>query len=283
MIARPIAWLPDRLLPGRPYPLGATWDGLGVNFAVFSGPCRQASNSACSIRRAGARSRACALPECTDEVWHGYLPDAAPGCVYGYRAYGPYEPRAGHRFNPNKLLLDPYARNCTGELRWSDALFGYRVGAQRGRSLVRPPRQRRRDAEGRGRGRTVSTGATIGRPPCRGRRPSSTKRICAASRCSARICCRRERGTFAALADPQVIEHLHRLGDHRDRADAGAGLRAGPLSGRRAAVATTGATPRSLSSRPSRAIWSERCATSHAGRDPPAARGRHRGHPRRRL
>ncbi|HEY8610884.1 MAG TPA: glycogen debranching protein GlgX, partial [Roseomonas sp.] len=71
------------------------------------------------------------LPECTDEVWHGYLPDAAPGTVYAYRAHGPYEPNKGHRFNPTKLLLDPYAKQLVGNITWSDALFGYRVGNQR--------------------------------------------------------------------------------------------------------------------------------------------------------
>ena len=71
------------------------------------------------------------LPEYTDEVWHGYLPDARPGTVYGYRVHGPYEPTAGHRFNPNKLLLDPYAKALVGHMRWSDAHFGYRIGSPR--------------------------------------------------------------------------------------------------------------------------------------------------------
>ena len=123
--------LTDRLLSGRPYPLGANWDGLGVNFAVFSG--NATSIELCLFDPSGRREVArLELPECTDEVWHGYLPDAKPGQLYGYRAHGPYEPRAGHRFNPNKLLLDPYARELHGDLIWSDALFGYRVGAPRG-------------------------------------------------------------------------------------------------------------------------------------------------------
>ena len=69
------------------------------------------------------------LPEYTDEVWHGYLPDARPGTTYGYRVYGPYEPKEGHRFNPNKLLLDPYARQLVGDLVWNPALFGYTIGS----------------------------------------------------------------------------------------------------------------------------------------------------------
>ena len=72
-----------------------------------------------------------ALPEFTHEVWHGYFPDLRPGQLYGLRAHGPYAPEAGHRFNPNKLLLDPYARALAGELRWHDSLYGYRIGSSR--------------------------------------------------------------------------------------------------------------------------------------------------------
>ncbi|HEX6834503.1 MAG TPA: glycogen debranching protein GlgX, partial [Rudaea sp.] len=117
-----------RLQPGRPYPLGAHWDGLGINFAVFS--TSATAIDLCLFDAAGRHEIArMPLPECTNEVWHGYLPDLAPPVVYGYRAYGPYEPERGFRFNPHKLLLDPYARELVGELRWSDALFGYRVNS----------------------------------------------------------------------------------------------------------------------------------------------------------
>lgn len=119
--------LPDRLSPGLPYPMGAHSDGLGVNFAVFSAHAHQID--LCIFDERGRKElRRYPLPECTDEVWHGYLPDARPGLVYGLRAHGPYEPENGHRFNPNKLLLDPYARKLQGRFRWSDALFGYRTG-----------------------------------------------------------------------------------------------------------------------------------------------------------
>jgi glycogen operon protein len=122
---------PSRLETGKPYPLGATWDGLGVNFAVFSAHAERIE--LCLFNANGRREVArYDLPECTDEVWHGYLPDAGPGTVYGYRAHGPYEPGKGHRFNPTKLLLDPYAKQLVGNVTWSDALFGYRVGGSRG-------------------------------------------------------------------------------------------------------------------------------------------------------
>jgi isoamylase len=111
---------------GRPFPLGATWDGLGVNFALFSANAKKVELSLFDLDGAQELERI-ELPEYTDEVWHCYLPEARPGTVYGYRVHGPYEPDAGHRFNPNKLLIDPYARQLVGELRWSDALFGYRI------------------------------------------------------------------------------------------------------------------------------------------------------------
>jgi isoamylase len=121
---------PDRLETGTPYPLGSTWDGLGVNFAVFSANATKIE--LCIFDATGRRELTrLALPECTDEVWHGYLPGAHPGTVYGFRAYGPYQPHHGHRFNPHKLLLDPYAKKLTGAFRWSDAMFGYRVHSNR--------------------------------------------------------------------------------------------------------------------------------------------------------
>ncbi|GHE42158.1 glycogen debranching protein GlgX [Vulcaniibacterium thermophilum] len=115
-----------RVREGRPYPLGATWDGLGVNFALFSAHATRVE--LCLFNERGIELERIPLPEYTDEIWHGYLPDARPGQLYGYRVHGPYQPDAGHRFNPNKLLLDPYARQIVGELRWHEALFGYRIG-----------------------------------------------------------------------------------------------------------------------------------------------------------
>src|SRR5688572_28886908 len=117
--------------PGNAGPLGATWDGEGVNFALFSEHaekvelCLFDAQGRCEIERI-------VLRECTDQVWHCYLPDARPGLTYGYRVHGPYKPEEGHRFNPNKLLLDPYAKDIVGTLRWSDAHFGYRIGSRNG-------------------------------------------------------------------------------------------------------------------------------------------------------
>jgi glycogen operon protein len=111
---------------GRPFPLGATWDGLGVNFALFSAHATKVE--LCLFDDLGETElERIELPEYTDEVWHGYLPTARPGTVYGYRVHGPYEPDSGHRFNPNKLLIDPYAKQLVGELRWGPELFGYQL------------------------------------------------------------------------------------------------------------------------------------------------------------
>jgi glycogen operon protein len=111
---------------GRPYPLGATWDGLGVNFALFSANATRVE--LCLFDEAGqVELERIELPEYTNEIWHGYLPEARPGTVYGYRVHGPYVPGAGHRFNPNKLLLDPYAKQLVGQLEWNPALFGYQM------------------------------------------------------------------------------------------------------------------------------------------------------------
>jgi len=118
---QPIVW------PGRPYPLGATWDGEGVNFALFSEHAE--SVELCLFDATGRRElHRVRLKEQTDQVWHCYLPEGRPELVYGYRVYGPYEPNKGHRFNPQKLLLDPYAKQIVGNMKWSDAHFGYRVG-----------------------------------------------------------------------------------------------------------------------------------------------------------
>jgi isoamylase len=118
-----------KIRPGRPYPLGATWDGLGVNFAIFSENATRVELCLFDSAQPGAGSTRVALPECTDLVWHGYLPGLRPGQRYGYRVHGPYDPRAGHRFNPNKLVLDPYAKAIDRTVTWEEfRMFGYTVG-----------------------------------------------------------------------------------------------------------------------------------------------------------
>jgi glycogen operon protein len=120
-----------RLEPGRATDLGATWDGGGVNFALFSA---HADKVELCLFDAYAAHEVARIPlaERTDSIWHGYLPDARPGLIYGYRVHGPYEPERGHRFNPNKLLTDPYAKSFAGSFRWTDAHCGYRVGQAKG-------------------------------------------------------------------------------------------------------------------------------------------------------
>jgi len=115
-----------QLQEGLPYPRGASWDGSGTNFALFSANATKVE--LCLFDADGLTEiERITLPEYTDQVFHGYLPSVKPGQFYGYRVYGPYEPEAGHRFNPNKLLLDPYARAHAGTLEWNPALFGYQM------------------------------------------------------------------------------------------------------------------------------------------------------------
>ena len=108
-----------------PYPRGATWDGHGVNFALYSANATRVE--LCLFDYNGRETDRIGLPEYRDETWHGYVPGIAPGQVYGYRVHGPYAPEEGHRFNPNKLLIDPYARAHIGRLTWNPAVFGYDV------------------------------------------------------------------------------------------------------------------------------------------------------------
>ncbi|MBN3757102.1 glycogen debranching protein GlgX [Paraburkholderia sp. Tr-20389] len=114
----------SRIAEGLPFPLGATWDGKGVNFALFSAHATKVE--LCLFDEKGEKElERIELPEYTDEVWHVHIAGLKPGTVYGYRVHGPYEPEAGHRFNSNKLLLDPYAKAHVGSLRWDPSLFGY--------------------------------------------------------------------------------------------------------------------------------------------------------------
>ncbi len=117
-----------RVWPGEPYPLGATWTGVGVNFAVFSAHATKVELCFFDSLDATTETTRIALPEQTDMVWHGFFPDIRPNQLYGYRVHGPYEPGQGHRFNPNKVVMDPYAKSVARMIRWADEMFGYRVG-----------------------------------------------------------------------------------------------------------------------------------------------------------
>jgi glycogen operon protein len=198
------------LWPGRPYPLGATWDGAGVNFALFSEHAERVV--LCLFDVTGTRLHTeIELRWQTDHVWHGYLPQARPGWVYGYRVYGPYEPQAGHRFNPAKLLLDPYARDLVGSLRWGEALFGYRIGDPKA-DLSRDDRN---SAPRMPKARVVDPAFTWGddRPP---RTPWPDTiiyelNVKGFTRLHPHVT-PELRGRYAGLASAPAIEHLKRLG-----------------------------------------------------------------------
>ncbi len=116
----------SHLREGSPHPLGATWTGLGVNFALFSAHATKVE--LCLFDEFGSTElERIELPEYTDEVWHGFVPDARPGTIYAYRVHGPYEPANGLRFNPHKLVIDPYAKALSGQLEWGPELFGYQI------------------------------------------------------------------------------------------------------------------------------------------------------------
>ena len=116
--------------PGRPYPLGATWDGFGVNFAIFAENAERVELCLFDSPEAEAETTRIEVTQNTDQVWHVYLRDSQPGQLYGYRVHGPYRPEDGLRFNPNKLLIDPYAKALGGDVLWDDSLFGYTIGAE---------------------------------------------------------------------------------------------------------------------------------------------------------
>jgi glycogen operon protein len=199
-----------RVWPGQPFPLGASWDGKGVNFALFSAHADKVE--LCLFDRSGMHEEErIELPEYTDEVWHCYLPEVRPGQLYGYRVYGPYDPAAGHRFNPNKLLLDPYARALSGQMRWSDVLFGYRVGGPREDLAF----DRRDSARFMPKCRVVENAFTWNGE----RRPHSSWEESIILETNVRgftmkhpAVREEERGTFAGLASPAVIDYLVDLG-----------------------------------------------------------------------
>ncbi|WP_026379409.1 glycogen debranching protein GlgX [Afifella pfennigii] len=199
-----------RVEPGTPHPLGATWNGSGVNFALFSAHAEKVE--LCLFDRQGRRElERIALPEYTHEVFHGYFPDIRPGQLYGYRVHGPYAPKEGHRFNPNKLLIDPYARALSGELKRPDHCFGYRIASGREDLSF----DRRDSARVMPKCVVVDPAVTWGRDIApkvpwadtiiyeahvkgmTARHPEVAEPL---------------RGSFAGLTNPDVIEHLTKLG-----------------------------------------------------------------------
>ncbi|MDP1718431.1 MAG: alpha-amylase family glycosyl hydrolase, partial [Burkholderiales bacterium] len=196
--------------PGRPYPRGASWDGEGVNFALFSEHaekvelCLFDSKDRREIQRIVLRER-------TDEIWHCYLPEARPGLLYGYRVYGPYRPEEGHRFNPNKLLLEPYAKDIIGKLAWSDAHYGYSFNSKQD-DLSFDPRDNAADMP---KCMVIDPAFTWGddRPP---RIPWSDTIIYEMHVKGYTMqhpeVPQQLRGTYAGLATGPAIEHLKRLG-----------------------------------------------------------------------
>jgi len=195
---------------GAPAPLGATWDGRGVNFALFSDNAERVE--LCLFDQRGRRElHRLVLPSYTDGIWHGYVPDARPGLKYGYRVSGPYDPARGHRFNPHKLLIDPYAKALSGALRWSDAHFGYRIGTPRADLSF----DRRDNASGMPKGVVVDTAFTWGDD----RAPRRPWRDTVIYEMHVRGFTMQYpgvptpmRGTFLALSSPPVVEYLKRLG-----------------------------------------------------------------------
>jgi glycogen operon protein len=202
--------LPDRIPAGRPWPLGATLTEDGVNFALFSAHAERVE--LCLFDAEGRQEIARRdLPACTDQVWHGFLPGAGAGTVYGFRVHGPYAPLDGHRFNPNKLLLDPYARGLAGGFRWDDSVHGYTRGDPAAdlsfdprdsaafvpKSVVIDPAH---DWEGDEAPRTPWSDTVIYEAHIRGltmHHPGVPEPL---------------RGTLGGLAHPVMVDHLRRLG-----------------------------------------------------------------------
>ena len=199
----------SRVTEGRPHPRGATWTGRGVNFSLFSANATKVE--LCLFDNEGETElERIELPEYTDEVWHGFLPDARPGTVYGYRVHGPYAPEEGHRFNPNKLLIDPYAKALVGHLKWGPELFGYQM-----ESMDDLTYDERDSAPFMPKCRVIDPAFTWGddRPPqipwehtvlyeahVRGmtmRHPAVPEEL---------------RGTFRGLTAPEVIQHIKSIG-----------------------------------------------------------------------
>ncbi len=196
--------------PGRPYPRGANWDGEGVNFALFSENATRVELAIFDPSGRRERQRI-TLKECTDHVWHCYLPEARPGLAYGYYVHGPCKPEEGHRFNHHKLLVDPYAKDFIGRLRWNDALYGYTIGHRKGDLSL----DRRQSADFMPKCRVLEPAFTWGDD----RRPDVPWHDMVIYELHVRGFTMRHpqipepmRGTYAALATAPAVSYLKRLG-----------------------------------------------------------------------
>ncbi len=197
--------------PGKPYPRGATFDGTGVNFAVFSQVATRVEVCIFDPQNPSKELERFDLPAMTDDVWHGYVPGLEPGTLYGLRVHGPYEPQKGQRCNPYKLLVDPYAKALHGEVDWSQPVFGYTLGNDK-QDLMRDERD-----SAAGVPKSVVVGDTFdwGNE----RRPDVPWRKTVIYEAHVKGLTMRhpkvpehQRGTYAGLAHPAVIEHLLKLG-----------------------------------------------------------------------
>jgi isoamylase len=196
--------------PGQPYPRGATWDGEGVNFSLFS--ARAEKVELCIFDQTGKHEvQRIELRERTDEVWHCYLPEARPGLLYGYRVYGPYDPEKGDRFNPHKLLIEPYAKHLQGPLVWNDHHFGYKLGHPKDDLSF----DRRDSAPGTPKCRVIDPAFTWGDD----RAPKIAWHDTVIYEAHVKGLTKRHplvppklQGTYAGLATAPVIEHFKRLG-----------------------------------------------------------------------
>ena len=192
--------------PGKAYPLGATYDGSGTNFAVFSEVAEKVE--LCLFDADGTETACITLPEVDGFVWHGFIPTIEPGQRYGYRVHGPYDPAAGHRCNANKLLLDPYAKAIDGTFEWNQSLFGYNFG---------DPDSRNDDDSAASTAKSVVINPFfdwgVDRPP--GHEYADTviyeAHVKGLTQTHPEIP-EQIRGTYSAVAHPVIIDHLKALG-----------------------------------------------------------------------
>lgn len=199
-----------KIWPGKPYPLGATWDGAGVNFALFSENATRVELCLFNGPDGNHEIVNIQVTEQTDQVWHVYLPEVRPGQLYGYRVYGPYTPTEGHRFNPAKLLLDPYTKAIAGDITWDDALFGYKMG-DAAADLSKDDRDSSSHLP-----KCVVTDEAFSWADDMHPRTPWHKTLIYELHVKGFTACHPDvpeelRGTYAGLATPAVIDHLHSL------------------------------------------------------------------------